>query len=316
MADFMFSLEAVIPLFAAVFLGYFLRLKNFLSDKFLSEANRLVFKVVLPLTIFYNIISNDFAGALDIKLIGFAVGGVVAVFLLALLLVPVIIKENAQRGVAVQCIFRSNFLLFGLPLAQNIFGDNGTLAVSMLIAIIVPIFNALAVIGLSIYSPKNRANGIAWKRILLDIIKNPLIIASICGFLVSFLPFELPNFVLKSVDDVSAMATPLALLALGGTFRFESARKNIKPILIAVLGRILVVPGVMLALAAFCGISGPQLGALLSLFASPVAVSSYVMAVNAEGDGQLAAHLVVFTTIGSAFTIFGFIYLFKAIGLF
>ncbi|MDD3243438.1 MAG: AEC family transporter [Eubacteriales bacterium] len=317
MSDLLFSLEAVIPLFAAVFLGYFLRVKNMIGDQFINGANRLTFKVVLPLLIFYNIISNDFTGAVNMKLIGFAIGGVLAAFLLALVLVPLLIKDNTQRGVVIQCIFRSNFLLFGLPLVKNLFGEDGTLAVSMLIAIIVPIFNALAVVALSIFSKKNQTGKKQnWKAILLDIIKNPLIIASVCGFLVGLLPFSLPNFLLKSIKDISAMATPLALLALGGTFRFESARTNLKAILIAVSGRVLIVPGIMLTAAVLCGFRGAELGALTALFASPVAVSSYVMAVNAEGDGQLAAHLVVFTTVASALTIFGFVYFMKALNLF
>lgn len=317
MENLQFALEVVLPLFAAVFLGYFLRVKNVISDSFIDGANKLSFKVILPILLFYNIISNDISGTVDLKLVGFAVAGVLVMVGVLIGIIPLMVKERPKCGVLIQGIFRTNFLLFGLQLVTNMFGQEGTGPVSMLVAIIVPIFNVLAVLVLTIFSARYEgAQRPSWKVIALDILKNPLIIASALGFVVSALPFELPRFLLLSIRNISVMATPLALLALGGTFRFHSAWRNIRYLALGVTGRLVVVPAVMLSLAIAVGFRGEQLAALLALYSSPVAVSSYVMAVQAECDGDLAAEMVVFSTVFSAFTIFGFVYVFKALGFF
>ncbi|MDD4797672.1 MAG: AEC family transporter [Eubacteriales bacterium] len=317
MENLLFALEVVLPLFAAVFLGYFLRIKNVIDDRFIGGANKLSFRVILPMLLFYNIVSNDISGAVDAKLVGFAVASVLVLVGLLVAFLPLIVKERPKCGVLIQGVFRTNFLLFGLQLVTNIFGPQGTGPVAMLVAIIVPLFNVLAVLVLTLFSARYAGGQRpSWKSIALDVVKNPLIIASALGFAVSALPFELPRFILLSVKDISAMATPLALLALGGTFRFHSAWKNVRYLALGVVGRLLAVPVVLLGLAIAVGFRGEQLAALLALYASPVAVSSYVMAVQTECDGDLAAELVVFSTVFSAFTIFGFVYVCKALGFF
>lgn len=315
MADLLFALEVVVPLFAAVFLGFFLRKKELMSQAFVDGANKLSFRVILPVLLFYNLITSPDTGTFDAKFMAFAVVGILAIFFVLLLIMPRLVPNRPQCGVMIQGVFRTNFLLFGMQLVANIFGPEGLGPVSMLVAVVVPIFNVLAVVVLAVFSGNNTQGAqVSWKNIGLDIIKNPLIIASVLGIIFKLLPFDLPAFVLKSLKDVSAMATPLALLALGGTLRFESVRKNIKHITGAVLGRLVVVPVIMLGLAILLGFRGEQLAAYLALFTSPVAVSSFVMADQAGCDGQLAAQLIVFTTMFSGFTIFAFVYAFKLLG--
>jgi len=313
MNDFLFSLNAVAPLFVIMTTGYVLRKIRFVSEDFLAQLNKFVFKFCLPLMLFQEIrlsYKGDFSNT---KLIFAAVGGITAIILISFLIVPLLVKRKAQRGSIIQGIYRSNFLIYGLPLATGMYGGRAITAISMLMAIMIPFYNAAAVIILSIYS-ETEGHKVTVKQLLRDMATNPLIIGSVCGILAGMIHLELPRFVDVPVAQFAQTAAPLALFVLGGEFKFHNLRGNWTKVIIVTAIRLIAVPVVALSICVSAGFRDVDLTVLLCIFATPAAMAGYIMAKNMGNDGELSGQIVVLTTACSCVTIFFLIYFLRAWG--
>lgn len=257
--------------------GKLSRKTNLLTSESTDRINALVFKIFLPVSIFKNVYNSSVSDVFDKKLIAFGIISVTLCFLLLILLTSGC-KNRKSRGVLIQGIYRSNFLIFGLPVAESFYPD-GSLSgkASVLIAIIVPLFNGLAVIALEMFK-ENKQSGM---KTFLNILKNPLIIGSALGFVALFLKeagFWLPDAVYKTVSDLSAAATPLALIALGASLDFSKIKGESKYLIWGLLGKLVLSPAVFIGAAVLLGFRDRELAIILSMFASPASVSSYTMA--------------------------------------
>ena len=294
--------------------GKLARKTNLLTSESTDRLNALVFKIFLPVSIFKNVYNSSVSDVFDKKLIAFGIISVTLCFLLLILLTSGC-KNRKSRGVLIQGIYRSNFLIFGLPVAESFYPD-GSLSgkASVLIAIIVPLFNGLAVIALEMFK-ENKQSGM---KTFLNILKNPLIIGSALGFVALFLKeagFLLPDAVYKTVSDLSAAATPLALIALGASLDFSKIKGESKYLIWGLLGKLVLSPAVFIGAAVLLGFRDRELAIILAMFASPAAVSSYTMAQQMGADDDLAAELVVIGTAVSLITVFLWVSLIASSGL-
>ena len=310
MENLIISLNVVLPLFFLIALGYGLKRIKMYDKITLNTINKLVFKVFLPVYLFQSICSSDLSAAFDIKVIVFAVLSLLIWFLLLMFLVPRFEKENAKRGVMIQGMFRSNFVLFGLPVAVSLCGEDKIGTTSLLLGIIVPIYNVLAVTTLELF----RGGKPNVKKILTGIATNPLIIASVLGVVVYVLNIELPYAVEKTIVDVGKVATPLALIALGGGFEFSKVKGDFKQLMVTVAGRLIISPLLTVTAAILFGFRDEILVPILLMSGAPTAVSSYTMAQQMGGDADLAGEIVVFTTGMSILTIFLWVFALKQFG--
>ncbi|MEG2014262.1 MAG: AEC family transporter [Clostridia bacterium] len=329
----MFSLNAILPIILLIVLGYFLKRIKLVNANFLSIANKLCFNVFLPCMLFMNIYKIDDLSNIDWNFILYGVIAIFVIFLLGLLYVVFFVKDNRQKGVVLQCWFRSNYAIIGISLATSLFQDAGASAASLLSAFAVPVFNVLAVISLSVFVKKVDDNGVVVKvnfgKVLLDIIKNPLIIGVALGLVsllirgvlvsngINFRLTDIP-FALDVVNKLGVVTTPLALIVLGGQFVFSQASTMWKQILVSTLARTVIVPvlGLVCAFLIMPNLPPQYVASYIALFASPVAVSSAIMAKEMQNDDILAGQLVFWTTIVSGITLFIFIFVFRQIGIF
>jgi predicted permease len=316
MQNFIFSLEVVLPLLIMMSLGWLLKYFNVCDENFFKTANKLTFKVFLPLMLFNNIYSNDIQSSFNLRLIIFVVASILITAILLLLIIPKIEKQNRNRGVLIQALFRSNYILFGVPVCMNLFGQAQSGITSMIAVFVIPLYNLLAVIVLAIYANKENNEALKIKNTLIDIVRNPLIISCVVGIVMSSTGIKLPNVIEKTIIDISKIATPFALIILGGDFEIKDALKNIKYIFWVSMFKLIIIPAIILSVAIFIGFRHYELGVLLAIFASPIAISSYVMAQNAGANDELAGQFVATTTILSSFTIFCFIFILKSYNLF
>lgn len=307
MENFFISLNAVLPIFFSMAFGFFLMKIGIVDEKFALKLNSVIFKAFFPITMFENIYKTDVNSAANFKLILFAIIAVILSVAVLYLLIPRIIKENPIRGVVIQCGYRSNFVLFGIPLAINLFGEENTGVTAMLVAFIVPLYNILAVIVLESFN----GGSINIKKMIKNVIKNPLIIGAFFGVIVMVSGISLPKFAQNTIKNLSNVTTPMALLCLGATFKFSSVSKYIKNIVLAVSIRLFIMPAIFLTVAVIIGFRGIELFSLMAMLTTPVAVASYSMAQQMGGDGEFAGQLVVWTSFLSVFTIFLWIFCFK-----
>ena len=312
MEAILLSTQVVVPIFLLVGLGFVLKKTRILNDGALLTMTSATFKVFLPVMIFYNLYNADIQQALNLPVVLFTVAFVLITFGAAMLIVPRIVKEDAKRSSLIQGLFRSNGLMLGVPVTTALCGSDSAGLMTVIIAVIVPLYNTLGVIVMEIYCGKR----IDIKRILLNIAKNPLVIGSVLGIAAMLINFELPNILEKPVSDVAGIATPLALILLGGFIKFDTVKDSKKLMIIGIVGRLLVVPAIFLTAAVLLGFRGVELATLMGVVCAPTAVSTFIMAQNMNGDADLAAHLVVFGTTASAVSIFFWIFLLKQLAMF
>ena len=329
------AVNALFPLIITILLGYWLKNRNFLSDEFLRVGNKIVFNICLPAMLFVNV--YDIASFTDINwdIVLYAIAAFFAVVALGYVITIVTTPVPERRGVIWQCTFRSNFGIIGLSLAAALGGDEAVAVAAIVSSFTVPLFNVVSVIALSVFTD-GRKGQTSVKKIILNIIKNPLIIGVALG-LAALGIRELQNavfgrvifsiqrdtyFVYKVLSNLKTMCTPLALLVLGGQFEFSAVRGLLKEIVSGTVFRILIAPlvgigGAILVSAhtdlLACGVN--EYPALIAMFGSPVAVSSAVMAGNMGSDEQLATQLVVWTSIFSILTIFAQVCILMGMGL-
>ena len=328
MGSLIFALEAVLPIILTVAIGYLIKKVGLLTNDMGKVINKLVFRIFLPAMLFLNVYKIESLADIELDYIIYAAAATVLVFALAIPVVICVTKRGERRGALLQACFRSNYALIGIPLAQSLFGQEGVSVATVLSAVSIPIFNILAVISLSIFGDGGQKPSV--KKILLGIIRNPLIQSIFLGLIVLgvralFVNFEI-GFRLTDLKPVytvlgylSNLATPLALIVLGVQFEFSVIGELKKEILFGTLIKAAVVPVLGLGVAFVCfrqHFGGAEFAALVALFATPVAVSSVPMAQEMGADHTLAGQLVVWTTLLSAITVFIASFLLKAAGVF
>ena len=303
---------AVIPLFFLMLVGFAVKKMRLLTELELAHVNRMVFKIFFFFMMFYNIYTTDLAETFRPHLMLFGALGVLASALIGGIIICLIEKSNKRRGAMIQAIFRSNFVIMGIPIISNIFGDDQLAIPTMMIAIIVPIYNIVSVFILETF----RGGHFYLPGILLGVLKNPMILGAILGAAFLFLGIPIPKPVLKPIGQVAAATTPVALIILGASFKGGSFHNHLPQLVGCVLARLIIVPTIMLGLAIFLGFRGIELVTLVAIFATPCAVAGFAMAQQMNSDAELAGNCVVYTSALSCLTIFGWIFLLKTLGMF
>ena len=310
--SFLVALNAIMPTFLLLAFGYFLKHKNFVSSEFLKQTNTLTFKFFLPFLLFNNIYKTEITEAIDGMTFTIAVGSLLFLFAVLCIVVPRVVREPKQRGVIIQGLFRSNYVIFGVSLVTNVFGAEEAAAASILSAVLVPMYNVLAVIALTVFTGGGK---VSLKKTLKSIATNPLIIAALLGVFASIIKLRFPAFLETSLRDVSRLATPLALIVLGGDFSFRKLKGNMRIAGVTVFIKLVVIPLVFLPIAVLAGSRGPSLLARALAWETPVAVSSYIMAQQAGADGELAGQLVVLSAVCCIPTVFLMIFILQSMAL-
>ena len=311
MKNLILSFNVVAPLCLVMALGYLLKYIKILENDSVKVMNNATFKVFLPALLFYNIYTTDLSSVFDPKLMIFATLSITVLFGILLLFIPIIEKDNRKIGVMIQGIFRSNFVLFGIPVATSLVGEGNVGTTALLIGVVVPLFNLLCVICLETF----RGGNIDLKNIIKGIVTNPLIIGAFLGLLLLILNINLPVFIVSTIKDVSKMATPLSLILLGASFSFSDIKKYLKETIIVVLGKLVIVPLIFIPISYYFGFRNTALLSLMIMFAAPTAVSSFQMAIQMDGDSDLASQIVVFTSAFSIITVFAWIFILKQLAL-
>ena len=328
MQSLLFALNAVAPIVLMVAIGYFLKRYGFMTESFAKTANKLVFRVFLPCMLFLNVYKIQDLGGMDFSYVVYVLLATVFIFLIAIPATLSVTKDPRRRGALLQSVFRSNYALVGIPVAQSLFGDDGVAVATLLSAIIIPAFNVLAVFSLSMFHGKGQKPSLT--RILLNIVKNPLIQSIAFGLIalgirgifermgVSFRLTDLKP-VYTVLGYLSNLATPMALLVLGAQFEFSAIRSLRKEILFGTLMRNVAVPllGIGGAYLLFSSVfNGAHFAAFVAVFCTPVAVSSVPMAQEMDSDATLAGQLVVWTTLVSSISVFIASFLLRLAGIF
>ena len=312
MENLMISANAVLPMCLIMALGYGTRRLGWIRREEISTINKIAFRIFLPCLLYYNVYCSDLSGSFDPLLMAYAVGGVLLTFGLSLGYTLLTEKLPERRGVMIQGMFRSNYVIMGIPVATALLGADQLGTVSILIAVVVPLFNMLSVVVLEVF----RGQKPKPLHILGQIAKNPLVIGSVLGILTLAAGIRLPHILEQTIQNISAIASPLQLFLLGAFFQFSGLKTYRRELVTVSAAKLIVAPGLFLGLGALLGFRGVAFVSLIGIFASPTAVNSFTMAQQMGGDAELAGDIVVTTSAVSILTMFLWIFLFKSLGVF
>lgn len=332
---FLYSANALLPITILTALGFILRRAKIVDLQFLKSGNKLLFRLFIPVLVFYSIYKADGLTGVNWRLVLFIVFAITALFLIGLIIVRFFVKDPRCKGVIVQAVFRSNYSIIGLPLVEALGISGGLPLAALLSAVVIPTFNVLAVIALTVFvSGKSEKGGV--KNILKGIAKNPLIIASVLGIavllirqflltdasgeLIFSVKRDLP-FITKSLGFIADATSALSLIILGGMLDFKAVKGKTGTIALGVFCRLILAPAIGLTLVLVLNRAGVVLctpadfTVLIAIFASPIAFASAVMAEEMGSDGDVARQIVAWTSALDILTLFIIISLFRYFGL-
>lgn len=315
MENFIYSINVTLPIFLVMVIGYVLKQIGMLNDNFVTVANKFNFKVTLPFMLFRDISSVDMRAVFDLRYVLFCALVSTACFWLIWGGAKLFLKEKYMRGAFVQASFRSSAAVMGLAFIENIYGTSAM--GPLMIVSVVPLYNIFSVIVLTFEGAHagSESQSRKIKEACVNIAKNPIILGILAGLIVGLLGIDFPVIVDKTVNSVAQMATPLALITIGAGFEGRKALAKMKPTIAAALIKLVVQPLIFLPVAAWMGFTGEKIIAILIMLASPTTPSCYIMAKNMDNDGVLTASVIVATTLLAAFTLTGWIFALKMLGL-
>lgn len=313
MDNLIFSLNATLPFFFLMALGYIFHKLNIITDAFASSCNTFVFKISLPVMLFHDLASISFRQVWDVRFLLFC-------FLATLLsiafsaAVSFLWKDRSIQGEYIQASYRSSAALLGVAFIQNIYGTSG-IAPLMIIAS-APLYNIMAVIVLSFFGAEHRRlDRKVMASTLLAVLKNPIILGIAAGALWSLLNIPFPTVMAKTTDRLGSIATPLGLMAMGASFDFKKAFNCLVPSLCAAFTKLIGFVIVFLPIAVWMGFRDEKLIAILVMLGSATTVASFVMAKNMGHDGVLTSSVVMLTTLLCSATLAFWLFVLKTLGL-
>lgn len=326
MDSFIYSINATMPIFLVMIIGWVIKQLGVIDDHFVNKANKYVFHVALPFLLFQDISGADMTSQFDVRFVLFCMLATTAFFGITWLVTELLMKDDTQKGSFVQCACRSSAAILGMAFIQNMYATTGM--APLMIVSAVPLFNIYSVIVLTFKAhPEIGENGASFgtkqqeprlvviRRAFINVLKNPIIIGIALGLPFSIFHVDFPVIVDKTIASVAQTATPVALIVIGAGFEGRKAIKKIKPTLIAAFIKLIGIAAVFLPLAVMMGFRNQELVAILIMVASPATVSCYIMSKNMDNDGVLASSIIVLTTLLSSVTLTGWIYLLRSMGL-
>jgi predicted permease len=313
MDNFVFALNATMPVSLVILLGYVLRRIGMLTKPFCDVGDKFVFKVALPVLLFQDIRTTDLYQDFDWTFVLFCALGTTVMFFGVWGCAKLFLKDKSLVGAFAQGAARSSAAILGVAFVQNLYGSAGMMPLMIVAA--VPLFNIYSVIILTFSAPQPQGSGGQIKSACINVLKNPIIIGIVLGLIASLLRLELPTILDKTATSVGSLASPLALLIVGANFEGRKAIAKVKPTIWATLTKLVILPAVFLPIAIGLGFTGSALVAVLIMTGSPTTVTCYIMAKNMGNDPVLSSSIVVCATLFSSVTLTLWIFLLQSLSL-
>lgn len=311
--NFVFAVTLVVPVFLIVGLGYFLKRIKIINENFVTVSSKIVFTISLPALIFMEVSSIHLEEILDVGQVGFIYAGTILSFVLVWWISVFLSKDGRDKASFIQGSFRGNFAIVGLAIIVNYYGTENLGKASLVLAFTIPLYNVLSVIALTL--PIKKEKQIHLSHTLLEISKNPLIIAVLAAIPFSYFGITLPAIIHTTGSYLSALTLPLALIGIGGFLSFKDISKGSFLTIISTLLKLIIIP-VFAAFAAYhLGFIGIDLGIIFILFACPTAIASFIMAEAMGANSRLAANILLLTTLASVVTMTLGLFILKENGL-
>lgn len=310
MENFIFSINATLPVFLVMVVGYILRIRGKVNDNFCNIANDINYKLTLPALLFVDISGTNIREVFDLKYVMYCATVTTICFFSIWALSKLIMKNKSEVGAFVQGSFRGSAAVLGIAFIQNMYGNAG-MAPLMIIGA-VPLYNIYSVIVLTFEG--DNGNGKNIKNAFINVCKNPIILSILAGVIASLISIDFPVIIDKTLESLARLASPLALLVIGAGFEGKKALSKVKTTLVGALVKLVLQPAIFLPVAIALGFEQDKMIAILIMLGAPTTASCYIMAKAMKNDTVLTSSLVVATTLLSSVTLTFWIFILKTVG--
>lgn len=312
MDNFLLCFNAVFPLLLLMLLGYWLKHIEFIPKSGFDAIDKLCFKIFVPVMLFSNVYNADFSQQFHLDATIFMELSILGIFLVSFWLVPRLIPGSRENiATVVHGVCHGNLAVLGIPLISNLFGDSGMAVYSILLACTSPLINPLMVFEHVYFQGEQ----IKPAKLIAQVFRSPFLVGTLAGLASKILGLQFPVFFQTTISNIKAIASPLCLIALGGSFAFSSSQSMTRMVISSVLAKCILIPGVVLGVAIVLGFRGIILASLLVIFSCPSAAATYSFCTGYCGNPKLASQIVVYTTVFSIFTMFWWLFLFLQLRL-
>lgn len=310
--NFIICFNAVLPSMIYLIIGIILRMCKVVDDRDVKRFTHLVFVALYPFIMFDNLYGKNIGENLDFRLGIYALGFTFVQLAASWIFVCRIEKDDYDRGAMIQALYRSNFVLLGFPIAINLFGKGNITPVAIIMMLVVPFYNASAVVVFETF----RGGKIDIRDMVKRILTNPIIDGGIAAAVVMLLGITLPETIEKTITTLSDCTSPIALILLGAGLNFNDFESDKRKVAICTFGKLIFFPAFGITGAVLMGFTGVPLIAVTLMASAPVALASFAMASSMGGNGRLAGEIVVSSTLLSCLTIPVWLFILKTMGLF
>ncbi len=287
-------LNSLFPVFAVIVFGYVARHYKFLSGEFWPSCEKLAYYVLLPLILFTNISTaqyHDIASYLG--MVAVSITTISIIILLTFLGKYVFHIKSPDFTSLLQGSIYANAAYIGIPSSYALFGQEGLVAYSLLMAAVVPFVNAVTIIILGVYSNEG---GNLIKTVAKKIAFHPIILACVTAFLFNYFGITLPKPIFATLDMFGKAAVPIGLIVVGGALDIKAIRGSWRYINSAAFIKLIITPILAIALAKWFGVTGLKANILVLYAALPTAAATYLIAKKMKGNAPLMAGIIVFET--------------------
>lgn len=309
MDNFIFSINATVPIFLVIFLGWLLMKLHVINEEFANVANKYVFKVALPVLLFRDIATTSILQDMDIRFVLFCFLGTIIMFALVWVFALIYCKDKTMLGAFVQGSARGSAAVLGVAFVENICGDAGM--APLMIVSAVPMFNVISVIALTFGGKDKEAGTAGIKKAFINILKNPIIIGIVLGIPFSVLEIPIAAIPMRTINYIAQTATPIALVAIGAGFDSGQALTRLRPSMVGTVIKLLVLPAMFLPAAAAMDFNSGEMVAILVMTGAPSTASGYIMAKNMNNDHVLSSNIIVLSTLISSITLTMWVFVLK-----
>lgn len=299
-------IQITAPIFVVIAIGYFLRYKEIIKEESSATLNKIAYNIALPALFFLSITSYKLDEIFNTGIIK-VIFTTYVLFILIVFLLNFTFKVNKKtRGALIVASFRCNMAFIGFPIVLSAFGGLAMAKASLMVAFLVPANIIISILIFKFSGRRTEGSGI--KKLFIDLVTDPLIIAVVLAIFFSYFEFKLPLALTGVLDIFSGMAVAIALLSIGASFKFLHLKNNIKLISYISFNKLLLLPVIAFIISTYIfKIDSFDRNIICILFSTPLALAAYIMAKELRSDDELLSSALILTTVVSAVTIPGWL---------
>jgi malate permease and related proteins len=308
-------LGVTLPIFAVIAVGFLIKKKGIIKDQHIPFLNKLTYNFGLSSLVFLNITENKLKEIFDVNILK-VIFPTYFLFLVIVFLSFYFLKiKNKTKSAIIVSTFRSNMAFIGMPVLLYAYGSLATAKASIVIACLLPLnilFTAFFLKILNIQDNKDYKTGI--KKLIIEIITDPVLIAVATGLIISYFSYEIPAPIFKFFEILSGIAVPLALISIGASFKFSHIKSNTKYLSLISFGKLILIPLLSLVFSIFVfKVGNLDRDIICLLCAMPLAVATFIQSERYNSDTDFVSSALITTTLISAVTITAWLFVLKLI---